>query len=199
VLDEIDLYATWAGLEADGSIADKAEHHRYATNKGRENHYFARTFAKKPVVKPKPWHLRGLQALREKSPFRPKSRSESPNSTFTAGSPRSKSNASTENSATSNESLQKISDVHGSHCLQDPPSGKAKSISKSNRNSNETSQRRPLQMSGIFFDETPNNYSDAVADYLECVIFGVKNSMGIGGPKLVSTHFLTNPLVLQRF
>ena len=49
-------------------------------------------------------------------------------------------------------------------------------------------QSSNLGVEGIFFDETPDQYSAHVASYLDTVNCVVKESLGIQGARLVRTH-----------
>lgn len=73
-----------------------------------------------------------------------------------------------------------------------PTSTSTRTMTNANANANATApgRMRPLQVHGIFFDETPNLYSAAKLGYLDEINRYVRNATGIGGEKLVSRHFL---------
>jgi Spherulation-specific family 4 len=170
VLRDVSYYARWAGLKLDGNVDPKyvpeikvssfeyeAATHEQQPGKGR------------PAVKPKPNFLKSLSALRDRSPFR--SRSKSPSSA-------SRSDSDGRHQIPRDEALTRES-------LEGTAPANSNSLSRAIMN-NERTSRRPLSMQGIFFDETPNIFSPSKATYLHTITTAVKNASGIGGAKLVS-------------
>ena len=180
VIGEIETYAGWAGLKGDGSndpryVPEKVSN---APANGRGEPAMQTTAPKengdgllKPTPKAKPWHLKTLQVLRDKSPFR-RDRSKSPSPARSPlPSPRFANNQ----------------DGRGREYF----GGGDESNSAANRVLNaganpQQPQRRLLSMHGIFFDETPNINDPKHAEFLHEVTRAAKNTAGIGGHQLVS-------------
>ncbi len=177
VLKEIDVYGNWAGLRDDGSEdcdyvpPVKSNGYENENVNGARNLEATQDGKLKPSMKTKPWHLKTLQVIRDKSPFR-RSRSKSPS---TLPSP----NATPSESAARGRAYFGSADV-GKGAPNSPAS------STPQIQIHDHGSRRPLSMQGIFFDETPNIHDADKAEFLDSITRAVKTTPGIGGQKLVS-------------